>query len=238
MSSFIGRWFGGGGGIVIPPQPISNPTQECIASGKYLQNGQCVSKCFSGYFPNTYSNCVKCPQGQYYNFTSGNCVQNCPQGTYGFNGGCQAGCSSQYYENQITNTCSQFCEGVIYQPNSQYDNEQCLSQCPNGYVYGADRRCFQPSGLPDANGQYLNSPSFGCTCNMYVNTSQNNVTLDCSCRGNIICVPRGEEGLRCSNYLYNTSISLTPEQYKNSSIYNNGCGLNMTNESPNCIYSP
>ncbi|KAL4453085.1 hypothetical protein ABPG74_015316 [Tetrahymena malaccensis] len=128
--------------------PGTNQCQTCMQNYYFLE-GNCVSNCPSQYYQNSSSNtCDNCQvNGCYICQSSASVCNQCKQSYFYLNEiSCQLSCPSGYYENtneykceqckvkgcnsckESINTCDQ-CQNGLY-----LLKDQCLSQCPSGFV--------------------------------------------------------------------------------------------------------
>ena len=137
--------------------PCTAPCASCRSStyclsctkGLYLTNGQCLSACPSGYYPDTTLLCNQCSglcktcSSKYYCLTcltgymsNGYCYSSCPAGTYAdINASACITCLSPCLECAYSTTyCTRCISGMV-----QYQGK-CSSDCPAG-TYLSDGAC-------------------------------------------------------------------------------------------------
>lgn len=119
-----------------------SPVLSCPA-GRFQLNGNCVSSCGNGFFPDNLSQkCLACSANCVSCFSATFCV-TCQSGFQASNGGCVATTSCSSGQLQFGNRCVSSCPIGTYQAGSQ-----CLRSCPSNTYYSS-QVCFMscPSGL-------------------------------------------------------------------------------------------
>lgn len=130
--------------------------------GQFLLNGNCVTNCGVGYFPDSLSqnciicsaNCAACFSSAYcitcqtgFQITNGACtpVASCPSNQLQYENSCISSCPMGTY--QIGNQCTRSCPA-----NTYYNNQVCFMSCPSGIRTADACVPYCPIGTTNQNG--------------------------------------------------------------------------------------